>query len=150
STLLIFLITAEAWDLGMSQTAGLVSALSLAALIITSFYILRRQRLLMRRETSALSEQTVITNLSVTAVVVLGMLTTYGLLFLAALGLSTLLFHQKLVIAWAASLEGHISSVHYVILAAFVSSLGLLIGALGASFEQQHYFRHVTYIDEET
>ena len=150
STLLIFLITAEAWDLGMSQTAGLVSALSCSALLVTSLYILRRQRLLMRREITGLSEQTVITNISVIAVVVLGMLTTYALLFFAALALITLFFHHKLVMEWAASLDGQITTVHYVILAAFVSSLGLLIGALGASFEQPHYFRHVTYIDEET
>ena len=31
-----------------------------------------------------------------------------------------------------------------------VSSLGLLIGSLGASFEGHHYFRHVIYADEET
>jgi hypothetical protein len=124
--------------------------LSCSALMVTSLYILRRQRLLMRREITGLSEQTVITNTSVIAVVVLGMLTTYALLFFAALGLITLFFHHKLVMEWAASLDGQITTVHYVILAAFVSSLGLLIGALGASFEQPHYFRHVTYIDEET
>jgi hypothetical protein len=53
-------------------------------------------------------------------------------------------------VGWAASLNGEIQAVHYVVLAAFVASLGLLIGALGASFEQHYYFRHVTYIDEET
>jgi hypothetical protein len=31
-----------------------------------------------------------------------------------------------------------------------MAALGLIIGALGASFEQQHYFRHITYVDEET
>ena len=150
SALLIFLITAEAWDLGMSQTVGLVSTLSCATLALTSFYILRRQRLLMRRETRILSEQTVITNVSVSTVVLLGMLTTYAVLFLGALGLSVILFRHRLVATWAASLEGSISMQHYLILAAFIASLGLLIGALGASFEQHHYFRHVTYIDEET
>jgi hypothetical protein len=36
-----------------------------------------------------------------------------------------------------------------VILAAVVATLGLLIGAFGASFEQQHFFRHVAHVDEE-
>jgi len=35
------------------------------------------------------------------------------------------------------------------VLSAFVASLGLLIGAFGASFEDQYYFRHVTHVDEE-
>jgi hypothetical protein len=104
----------------------------------------------MRRESRLLSEQTVITNVSVTTVILLGMLTTYGLLFVGALGLSAILFRHQLVVSWASSLEGAISVHHYLILAAFVASLGLLIGALGASFEQHYYFRHVTYIDEET
>jgi hypothetical protein len=103
----------------------------------------------MKREISGLSEQTVITNISVIAVVAFGMLTTYALLFVAALCLSSLFFNSKLVAAWAPSLEGHISTANYMILAAFVASLGLLIGALGASFEHQYYFRHMTYIDEE-
>jgi hypothetical protein len=38
----------------------------------------------------------------------------------------------------------------YVILAAFVAALGLLMGALGALFAQQNHFRHVICIDEET
>jgi hypothetical protein len=117
---------------------------------MTSAYIVRRQQLLMRREVSLLSEQSVITNSTVTMVVLLGMLTTYSGLFCAALGLSAWLFPHELVVGWAASLNGDIQAVHYVVLAAFVASLGLLIGALGASFEQHHYFRHVTYIDEET
>ena len=150
SVLLILLMTAEAWDLGMSQSVGLVVGLSCTALVITSAYILRRQQLLMRRDVSILSEQSVITNSAITMVVLLGMLTTYSGLFFAALGLSTWLFSHQLVVGWAASLNGEIHTVHYVVLAAFVASLGLLIGALGASFEQHYYFRHVTYIDEET
>jgi hypothetical protein len=62
---------------------------------------------------------------------------------------SILFFQPALVAGWAASLHGAVSTRHYLILSAFVASFGLLIGALGASFEQYHYFRHVTYIDEE-
>jgi hypothetical protein len=77
------------------------------------------------------------------------MLTTYGCLFLGALLLCVLFFQQPLIAGWAASLDGAVSTTHYLILSAFVASFGLLIGALGASFEQHYYFRHVTYIDEE-
>ena len=37
-----------------------------------------------------------------------------------------------------------------LVLAAFVASLGLVIGALGASFEEEHYIRHIAFVDEET
>jgi predicted Zn-dependent protease len=150
SALLVLLVTAEVWDAGMTQPTGLVIVLSLGALLLTSAYILKRQRLLTRRETSALSEQMVVTNISITAVVVLGMLTTYLLLFMGAFGCSTLLFRRHVITGWAVSLSGDIQAMSYVVLSAFVASLGLVIGALGASFEQQYYFRHITYIDEET
>jgi len=63
--------------------------------------------------------------------------------------ISTLFFQLALVAGWATSLGGVVSTLHYLILSAFLASFGLLIGALGASFEQHHNFWHVTYIDEE-
>jgi hypothetical protein len=118
--------------------------------MLTSTYILKRQRLLMRRTAGALSEQRVITNISVAVVVLLGMLTTYGLLFIGALSCSVLLFRRQVIVGWAVALDGDIQAINYIVFAAFVASLGLVIGALGASFEQHYYFRHITYIDEET
>jgi hypothetical protein len=150
SALLILLITAEAWDLGMSQPPWVVAQLSLFALTVTSLFILKRQRLLLRRGGRRLTEQTVVTNVTISAVVLLGMTTTYLLLFLLTLGLSLLLFSRQLIAAWAVLLNGHVEVQHYLVFAAFVASLGIVIGALGASFELSSYFRHITYVDEET
>ena len=150
SALLLLLVTAEVWELGMSQSVAQVIGLSVCALMLTSIHILLRQRLLVRRQAGSLSEQTVITNVAIVSVVGLGMVTTYGWLFSGVLGLSLLIFRRPVVAGWAVALGGDIQAFHYVVLAAFVASLGIFIGALGASFEQEHYFRHITYIDEET
>ena len=150
STLLILTITAEAWDLGMSQIPAVVLMLSLAALAGTSLYILKRQQLLVRRRLRRLSEQRVVGNVAIVLAVALGMMTTYVLLFAVTLTVSQVFFSAALVQTWAASVGGTIHFGHYLVLAGFVASLGLLIGALGASFEAQGYFRHVAYVDEET
>jgi predicted Zn-dependent protease len=150
SAMLILLVTAEVWDVGMHQSPGVVIALSVFALAFTSTYVLKRQRLLAYRRVNVLSEQTVITKVSIVAVVLLGMLTTYAVLFLSVLACSLLVFHRQVIRGWTMSLEGKIHTADYLVMSAFVASLGLLIGALGASFEQHHYFRHITYIDEET
>ena len=150
SALLLLLVTAEVWDVGMSQSAAQVIGFSLFALLLTSIFTLIRQRLLVRRQVRSLSEQTVITNIAIASVVVLGMLTTYGLLFSSVLALSLLIFSQPVIADWVVSLDGDVQAMHYVVLAAFVASLGILIGALGGSFEEQYHFRHTTYIDEET
>ena len=150
SALLVLVITAEAWDLGMSQSPPFVSLLSAVVLVATSGYILRRQRLLVRREGERLTELSVVSDVSIAVSVMLGMLTMYVLLFAFTLLLAQLFFRRHLVEIWAASLDGRLGAEEYLVFAAFVASLGLLIGSLGASFEEQRYFRHVAYVDEET
>jgi hypothetical protein len=150
SALLILMMTAEAWDLGMSQEPIFVVVLSLATLVGASVYLLRRQGLLVRRQISRLTELTVVSNVSTVISVALGMITTYAMLFGTMLVLARALYRPRLVAAWAESLGGSVGWAQYLVLAGFVASLGLLIGALGASFEGQTYFRHVAWVDEET
>ena len=153
STQVVLLTTAEAWELGMSQPLGGVVLLSIGALGATSAYLLERQHLLDRRRAPRLSEQRVKTAASVTTAVGLGMATTYALLFVVTLALSLAFFSDALVEGWAASVTTDGAAPgwgHYLSLAGFVAALGLAIGALGASFEEQDYFRHVAFADEET
>lgn len=150
SGLLVLLITAEVWDLGMNQSSPRVIGLTTVLLAATTMYILLRQRLLVRRGARRLTEQTAVTHISVTLSVLFGLVTTYAALYAAVLLLAWLVFPAHLVTQWAASLEGVVEPRHYLLLAGFVASVGILIGALGASFEEQKYFRHIAYVDEET
>lgn len=150
SALLLLMITAESWDLGMTQSPWLVAGLSVVLLVGTCGYVLRRQQLLLHREGSRLTELAATSNISMVITVFLGMTTTYLGVFAVVLGLAATLFSRPLVAEWAVSLEGQVSVGHYVVYAAFVACLGLAIGALGATFEEQRYFRHIAYVDEET
>lgn len=150
STLIVLLTAAEGWELGMSQPAGTIVALSLLALLGTCAFIIHRQRLLLHPPRSGpLTEQVVFSNAAVVIVVLLGMLITYLALFGLALTLSQTLYPDTLVRGWAASLEGAITLRHYLSLAGFTAATGIIIGALGASFEGQQYFQHVAFVDEE-
>ncbi len=150
STLIALMISAEAWDLGMSQPAAHVAALSVLALFGTSWYLIHKQNLILHRHARRLTEQHAVTALSVVFAIVLGMLTTYVLLFLTTVALGQTLFTSDVIAEWATSLHGEVGMAHYLSFAAFVAALGISIGALGASFEEQGYFRHVAYVDEET
>jgi hypothetical protein len=142
-------MTAEVWDLAVGLPAWRLATLALAALSASTVYVIARQRLLWSPNRRPLTELSVIRRLSTVAIMLLGMLTTYALLFGIALLAAALLFRPPLVSGWAASLDRPPGWGHYAALSAFVSSLGLMIGAFGASFENQHYFRHVTHVDEE-
>lgn len=148
SAMLVLLVTAEVWELGTSQSVFSVGGLSLSTIIATTVYILIRQKLLVRRERKSLSEQNVVTNIATFSIVCAGMLTTYTFLFVVTVALGMAFFDAKLVTHWTN--DGHpFSNGHYLLLSGFIASLGIFIGSLGVSFEDQHYFRHITFVDEE-
>ena len=150
STLVILLVTAEAWDLGMRQRPEVVTVFSLTALIGASLYVLKRQRIFEENWRHGLTERRVIGRVSLTAAMLLGMTTTYAMLFAATIAISQVFYPTDLVREWASSLDGPLRWQHFLTLAGFIASLGIVIGALGASFEAQAYFRHVALVDEET
>ena len=150
STLVVLVMTAEAWDLGTRQPVALVAALSAVAIVGTSAYLVRKQGLLARRHGSARSEQQVVQSASILLALGLGMSTTWVLLFGTTVLVRTLFFDADILAGWAASLDGPVEVHHVLAFAGFVAALGLGVGALGGSFEDQTYFRHVAYVDEET
>ena len=150
STLVVLVMTAEAWDLGTRQPVGRVAALSAAAIVGTSAYLVRKQGLLARRHGHARTEQQVVQAASILLALGLGMSTTWVLLFGTAMAVQALFFDAAILDGWAASLGSPVAFHHILAFAGFVAALGLGVGALGGSFEDQTYFRHVAYVDEET
>lgn len=149
STMLLMLLSAEAWDLGMVQTTRVSLFLPVLAVVVTTLYVIYRQNLLLRRTPQRVSEQIFLTNVSTCAIVAGGMLATFLSVFVCAILIMLLLFQQSLAGRWAESIAGSVQFAHYCKLGAFVASIGLGVGSLGASFEGQDYFRYVTYVDEE-
>lgn len=151
STLAILLMTAESWDLALAQEPGRISALALVSLLVTTVYVVVRQQLLVRRRRRR-SEQSVVTSASALGIVLAGMTFTWMALFAVGLILSHLLFPSELISTWAASTVTNVRQLTWLDrphMAMFSASLGLLIGALGASFESQNYFGHIIFVDEE-
>ena len=151
STLALLLMTAESWDLGLSQSWPSVLVMALVVLALTSAFVVHRQQLLLARHRQ-LREQLVVTRVSALAIVVTGLALTWLGVFALALLAAAVLFDAPLITAWAASNGLDESAIGLALrtkMAVFCASIGLLIGALGASFEDQHHFRHVIFVDEE-
>ena len=147
SALFILLLTAEVWDLASSQGLPGIAALSVSCLTMTTLFVLTRQKLfprLSRRRT----EQAAVAHASVVITVSLGLLTTYALLATLVLLAGAALFDSPLLARWAPA--GGADSQHLIAVAGFVAAVGIVIGALGASLEANHYFQHIIYADEET
>lgn len=147
SAMLVLKTTAEAWELAGQQAIATLTLFLLVVIALGTFFVIIKQRLFVRRLRQTLTEQIVITNITATLIVLLGMLTTAAALMLLNAGLSALLYPGSLVASWT-GIE-LINWQHYLQANLLMTSLGLLIGALGASFEAQHHFRHIVFVDEE-
>lgn len=149
SASLILLMTAEVWDMSMNQSLTSAAGLMLTVITVMTAYVVIRQQLLVRRQDRLMTEQIAVSNITATVTVLCGMVTTMLALFAASLIVSRLLFPQQLVRNWAATLDGPAGFTHYLLLCGVVTALSVSIGAFGAVFENQSYFRHVIFVDEE-
>jgi hypothetical protein len=148
SAMLVLLLTAEVWDLAINQGAGPILLLSFVTVSTATTYVMLRQGLYVRRGKSRLTEQSVTTNITMALVVLLGMVTSYFLVFTTTFLLAALLFHPGVVTGWSGAAAVPLWD-EYLLLAGFVAALAMFIGALGATFESSYYFRHITFVDEE-
>lgn len=150
SALVVLCVTAESWELGMSQSPRQVAALSFSTILALTALLLRRQRLVLVGRSREPSEQRVVADVSIVVAMLLGLTLTYALLFGTTYFLGRMLFPTALLSGWVPSLVGDIDTLRRLTFAGFAAFLGLIVGALGASFEEQTYFRHITLVDEET
>lgn len=151
STVALLLMSAESWDLGLSQSWTSLSCISLFILTLTTIYISVRQHLLLSRS-SHHREQIAVTRVSAIGIVLTGLALTWSVMFSMAILSATLLFSPELINQWTSSTEESLHAVtpsSYLKMASFCASVGLLIGALGASFEEQTHFQHVIFVDDE-
>lgn len=149
STLLVLATTAEAWEVAAANEPGVLAVVSLVVLLATSAYLTRRQRLVLG-QLGQRTEQGVVTEVTVRVAVFAGMTTTFVALFVLTLILGSLLYPPAMVQGWVSSSGAGLPAEGvYLRVATLVATLGLVIGALGASFEHPSYLRHVAYVDEE-
>lgn len=147
SAMVVLLMTAETWELASHQPAGRLAALLTGTLALTTLYVARRQRLLVQRPAHATSEQIVTTNVSALLIVLVGLTTMTLVLFGASLAAGLLLFPESVASSWTTLSEPSLTD--HLEVAVFITTVALVIGALGASFEGYYHFRHVTFVDEE-
>lgn len=151
STVAVLLMTAESWDLGLSLSPLRLAITALLIWLLTTAFVLTRQKLLLSRH-QQLREQIVVTRVSATLIVLAGLAVTWLAIGALALLAAAALFDPELIRSWAASTASGANAQGpstYLKMATFCASIGLLIGSLGASFEDQHHIQHVVFVDEE-
>jgi hypothetical protein len=146
-SLMLLLLAAEAWEVGVHLSFPLLVVSAIFALIVAAAFIFAGQNLGQISRTVGWREQLTRTRIVIFGTVLLGMIALWLLLFGASFFIGWLLPHEVLA-GWIR--EPSLSSLQLGRHAAFMAVLGVLAGALGGNLEDEDEIKAELLFDEET
>lgn len=144
ATLFSFL-GAEVWELGVGLRGDALCLMGTTAVLASTTFLFRGQRLSSITGHGLLSEQVTRTEIVSFAVLGVGMISLWLLLAVSSVVVAFLL-PREVVESWIGSDLDQAAKVRF---AMFVSTLGTLAGALGGSLEEESDFKARFLFDEE-
>ncbi|WP_336001849.1 hypothetical protein [Halorientalis halophila] len=142
---LVIVFSAESWDVGVHMdnlTATLFAAVSVLAAAI---YLLFAQNLSFpRRRQRLVTEHTALVNVTVFLVLVLAMCGLFALVLSIILVVELAVFPPNLMANWPSLEDPSIGLVDLVRTGAFISTIGVLSGALAGGLENRTVVSHLT------
>jgi hypothetical protein len=147
---IILIFTAEIWDVGLGMTNGTAAFFAIISIMLASFYLVRVQSLFLpRKEKRILTEHLAVVNVTVTVSVFLAAVGLFVLLGSLMLAIEVLIFPPDLITEWPSLQDPTVTSGDFVRLAAFVSALGVISGALGGGLDSRSVIQHLAlFVDE--
>jgi predicted Zn-dependent protease len=141
---LVIVFSAESWDVGFHMsnlTAGLFAA---ASVLVAAVYLLFSQNLSFpRKRHEIVTEHTALVNVTVFLVLVLAMLGLFGLVWGIMLVVELVVFPPNLMSNWPSLEEPTVGFVDLVRTGAFISTIGVLSGALAGGLEDRTIVSHL-------
>lgn len=142
---LVIVFSAESWDVGFHMgnvTAALFAAVSILAAAV---YLLFTQNLSFpRKQHDIVTEHTALVNVTVFLVLVLAMLGLFALVWGIMLVIELVVFPPNLMSNWPSLEEPAVGLVDLVRTGAFISTIGVLSGALAGGLEDRTIVSHLT------
>ncbi len=147
---LVLIFSAETWDVGLHITTG-ISVLSGVASIVaaTLFLVFSHGLHFPRREKRLLTEHLAVVNITVTASIFLATIGLFVMLGLLMLAIELMVFPPDLISEWPSLEDPAVTTADFLRLAAFVSTLGVISGALGGGLDSRTVIQHLAlFLDE--
>ena len=142
---LVIVFSAESWDVGFHMgnvTAALFAAVSV---LTAAVYLMFSQNLpFPRKRHEIVTEHTAMVNVTVFLVLVLAMLGLFTLIWGIMLIIEVVVFPPNLMSNWPSLEEPAVSPVDLVRTGAFISTIGVLSGALAGGLEDRTIVSHLT------
>ena len=123
----------------------LFRSIAVVVLLAATLYIVFRQRLYVRRVSLSLSEQAAFFNLTSFLTVVSVLFVLFLFIFAVTVLITVGIYPRYIVKEWLQKLE--LGFGDYVKVSLLISSLSMVVGALGAGLEENEHFRQVMYTE---
>jgi predicted Zn-dependent protease len=142
---LVIVFSAESWDVGFhmgNATAGLFAVVSM---LTAAVYLLFAQNLTFpRKHHEIITEHTALVNVTVFLVLVLAMFGLFVLVWAIMLVIELVVFPPNLMSNWPSLEEPTVGLVDLIRTGAFISTIGVLSGALAGGLEDRTIISHLT------
>ena len=142
---LVIVFSAEAWDVGFHMGNTTAVLFAVASVLTAAVYLLFAQNLTFPRKRSrVVTEHTALVNVTVFLVLVGAMLGLFVLVWVIILVIELVVFPPNLMSNWPSLEDPTVGIVDLVRTGAFISTIGVLSGALAGGLESRTIVSHLT------
>jgi predicted Zn-dependent protease len=149
---IILVFTAEIWDAGFHMTNSEIWTFAAFSVVASAGYLLMAQRLFLpQKEKRYNSEHLAVVNVAMTLTVLVAAAWLFTMLLILMLGVQMFIFPPDLVREWPSLDLGpaDIGFTDQLRIAALISAIGVLTGALGGGLESRDVVRHLALFEAE-
>jgi predicted Zn-dependent protease len=142
---LVIVFSAESWDVGFHMTDATAALFAAASVLVAAVYLLFAQNLSFpRKHHRVVTEHTALVNVTVFLVLVAAMVGLFALVWAIMLVVEFVVFPPNLMSNWPSLEEPVVGVVDLVRIGAFISTIGVLSGALAGGLESRTIVSHLT------
>jgi predicted Zn-dependent protease len=142
---LVIVFSAESWDVGFHMESVTAGSFAVVSVLAAAVYLMFSQNLSFpRKRHEIVTEHTAMVNVTVFLVLVLAMLGLFTLVWGIMLVIELVVFPPNLMSNWPSLEEPTVGFVDLVRTGAFISTIGVLSGALAGGLEERTIVSHLT------
>ena len=145
AALVLALLSTELWHLGVGINSWRLLIVAVAVLVAATVYVVFRQHLYVRRVSRSLSEQAAFFNLTSFLTVFSVLLALFVIIFIVTIVVTVGVYPRYIIEDWLGKSE--VGFFDYAKVSLLISSMAMVVGALGAGLEENRYFRQVMYTE---
>ena len=147
---LVIIFSAESWDVALHLSNATATLFAVVSIVAAAVHLMFVQNLSFpRRQQQAITEHMALMNVIVFATLVAAMVGLFVLVASVMLVIEFAIFPPQLMADWPSLEDPTVSVVDRIRTAAFISTLGMLSGALAGGLEDRAILRHLALFHRE-